>query len=93
MSTRSASPVAWVILLTLRGLLLWIVIPLGTLAWLVSVAFTRRSLAVFLRWSDANMVSVLESTILRPLFPQPVRWFTLREAADVRYRVRASDLF
>jgi len=81
-----------VILLTLRGLLLWIVVPLGTLAWLVSVTFTRRSLAVFLRWSDVNLVAALESTILRPLFPQPVRWFALKEVAELRHRVGISDL-
>ena len=93
MSTRSVSPVAWLLLLTFRGLLLWIVIPLGALAWLVSVAWARRSLAVFLRWSDAILISVLQSTILRPLFAQPVRWFTLREMDELTHRLGMSDLF
>lgn len=93
MSAQGASRFAWVLLLTLRGLLLWIVIPLGALAWLVSVAWTRRSLAVFLRWSDINLIALLESTILRPIFPQPVRWFTLKEVADLRHRIGTFDLF
>ena len=93
MRAQGASAFAWVLLFVLRGLLLWIVIPLGILAWLVSVAWTRRSLGAFLGWLDFNLIALLGSTILRPIFPQPMRMVALREMDHLKHRVGTSDLF
>jgi hypothetical protein len=92
---RRASIVARLALLCLRGVLLWIVIPLAVLAWLpVSVRLRRRGvkLGQFLGWADLNLMAFLERTILRPLFRSPIQWTPMRVMPEVTHRVGALDL-
>ena len=92
---RRASIVAWLALLCLRGVLLWMVILLAVLAWLaVSVRLQRRGvkLGQFLGWSDLNLMAFLERTILRPLFCSPIQWTPMRVMPEVAHRVGALDL-
>lgn len=92
---RRVSIIAGLALLCLRGVLLWIVIPLAALAWLpVSVRLRRRGvkLGQFLGWIDLNLVAFLERTILRPLFCSPIQWTPTRAMPEVTHRVGALDL-
>lgn len=72
------------LLLLLRGVLLWIVMPLTIVSWLLllplriirtsqgHVAFP--SLGAYLAWSDALLVAALTRTVLRPFLdiePRP----------------------
>ena len=59
-----------------RSLLLWVLIPLGSVAWVVgSVWFLRKqiSLGQFLGWLDLNLVVALLRGPLRPVVPKPRR--------------------
>lgn len=92
---RRASIVAWLALLCLRGVLLWMVILLAVLAWLaVSVRLQRRGvkLGQFLGWADLKLMAFLEWTILRPLFRSPIQWTPVRVMPEVAHRVGALDL-
>ena len=92
---KRVSIIAGLALLCLRGLLLWIVIPLAALAWLpVSVRLRRRGvkLGQFLGWVDLNLVAFLERTILRSFFRSPIQWTPTRVMPEVTYRVGALDL-
>ena len=87
--------VAGLALLCLRGVLLWIVIPLAVLAWIpVSARLRRRGvkLGQFLGWADLNLMAFLERTILRPLFRFPIQWTPMRVMPEVTHRVGALDL-
>lgn len=70
---------ATVLLLLIRGVLLWVVIPLALLAWPICVGArvlqwrrppTPRACT---KWADAALVAVLANTVLRWGF-DPVPW-------------------
>jgi hypothetical protein len=91
---RPVAVVGGLMLLFLRGILLWIVIPLAILAWLpAGYSLHRRgvSLGQFLGWVDLNLVACLERTILRPLFRAPLPWVPARSIAAVTHRVSWFD--
>jgi hypothetical protein len=91
---RPVPVVSGLMLLILRGILLWIVIPLATLAWLpAGYSLHRRgvSLGQFLGWVDLNLVACLERSILRPLFRAPLPWVPARSMAEVTHRVTWLD--
>lgn len=86
--------VAGVVLLTLRGVFLWMVVPIGVLEWLIAWHRWRRrgvSLGAILGWADLNLVAALERTLLRPLVLQPIGWTSWRELPHVEHRIRATD--
>lgn len=66
-------------LLLLRGVMLWILVPLALLTWPVCLAvqLVRRksvpSPVRYVRWWDSALVAVLGNTILRWAF-DPVAW-------------------
>jgi hypothetical protein len=92
--SRNVGPIAGIVLLLVRGILLWIAVPLGTIAWLVTLARIRRPLGQFLGWVDANLIALLERTILRPLFPSPTQeWVAARDMRGVSHRIGALDFF
>lgn len=91
---RPVPVVGGLMLLFLRDILLWIVIPLAILAWLpAGYSLHRRgvSLGQFLGWVDLNLVACLERTILRPLFRAPLPWVPARSIAAVTHRVTWFD--
>jgi hypothetical protein len=77
-----------------RGVLLWLVIPVVAVCWL-PLAFPLRRRGVtfgrFLGWVDLNLVAALQRSILRPLFRRPIRWTPVRAMPDVTHRVRWLD--
>jgi len=81
-------------LLILRGILLWVVIPVATIAWLVLWPFLRAKkvrLGQLIGWSDLNLVAALEHSILRPLALAPYPWTPWRELPNVTHRVGVAD--
>ena len=79
----------------MRGVLLWVVIPLAFCAW-IPAAFWLRPRGIgfgqFLGWADLNLVALLGRVILRPLFHSPPPWVPAREMPQVTHRVTALDL-
>lgn len=80
------------VLLVVRGLLLWILIPLGFALWLLSIGWGARvALGAFLGWLDLNLLAALERTLLRPVgglqsMPR-VEFVPVRRMQSVSHRV------
>jgi hypothetical protein len=91
---RQTSVPAGVALLLVRGVLLWIVVPLAFVCWLLLAIPLRRrgvTLGKFLGWVDLNLVAFLGRTILRPIVRRPLNWVPVSEMPEVRHRLRAQD--
>lgn len=91
---RRNSVVAGLLLLLLRGILLWVVVPLSVCVWPFVYIPLRRSrvrLGQFLGWVDLNLMAALSQIVLRPLFRDPVPWVAWGEMAGVTHRVRLID--
>ena len=85
-------PFAGVLLVLIRGLLLWVLIPLGTIAWLFSLPWSRCDPGNFLGWLDNNQIAVLQRYVLRIGFPRPgYAWVHFRDVRTVTHRIRFGD--
>ncbi|WP_341939946.1 hypothetical protein [Microbacterium sp. LWH10-1.2] len=63
----------WLLLFVFRGLALWVVIPVATLAWLrVHIWAQGATLRQAVAWYDANLIAALSNG--------PFRWLMRREA-------------
>jgi hypothetical protein len=85
---------AGICLLLLRGVLLWVAVPLGIVAWILLIPWFIRHgvrLGQFLGWIDLNLCSALERTILRPMIPQPVAWTPIGDMSQVTHRIGVID--
>ena len=82
------------LLLCIRGVLLWIVVPVGVLLWVPWRLFSRKrsGLGRFLGWLDLNLIAAIEHTILRPFVSKPLPWTPTREIPAVSHRLRIIDL-
>lgn len=81
-------------LLLVRGLLLWLVVPLGVPAWpVIALAFRRRGLGLgeFLGWLDLNLTSSIQRSVVRPFFDSPIPWTPFSDAAGLTHRIRLLD--
>lgn len=99
-STPSARPkglrgfLAGFSLLLIRGVLLWVVVPLGVVFWLLLwpyLRFKRVRLGQLLGWIDLNLVAFIERTILRRLLPDRVPWTPARALPSISHRIRPLD--
>ena len=81
------------VLLCIRGVLLWIVVPAGVLIWLPWWMFSRNrsGLGRFLGWLDLNLIAAVEHTVLRPFVSQPLPWTPTRQIPFVSHRLRFID--
>lgn len=82
------------LLLAIRGVLLWLLIPLGTIYWLMVWPILRRRqvhLLQLLGWIDVNLVAAIERTILRPLISEPLPWTPASALPRVTHRIRLTD--
>jgi hypothetical protein len=62
-------------LLVLRGVLLWLAVPLALVPWPAAWPFLRRRsvpFAQFLGWVYLNLVAGIERCVLRPLIHSPL---------------------
>ena len=79
------------LVLTLRGILLWIVLPATCLLWIMTAPFrllmksdSRPALRQYLSWADEVLIAILERTLLLPLrvlAPWP-RWPRQRDTTQ-----------
>jgi len=88
------SAAAGLLLLLIRGVLLWLTIPLSVLAWPFMWPVLRRrrvNLGQFLGWVDLNLVASIERSILRPLIRAPFAWTSTLEMSNVTHRIALTD--
>jgi len=91
---RQTSLTAGVALLLVRGVLLWIVVPLAFVCWLLlAIPLHRRgvTLGKFLGWVDLNLVALLGRTILRPIVRTSKSWVPVSAMPEVTHRLRFLD--
>jgi type IV secretory pathway TrbD component len=83
--------VAALAVLVIHGVLLWIIVPLGTLVWLVTLQPLARpavTLGAFLGWIDNNIAFVLARVLFRPMFPDAdVAWVRTRDRHAIKHRI------
>jgi hypothetical protein len=81
-------------LLLIRGLLLWLVVPLGLVLWLLLWPLLRARrvrLGQFLGWMDLNLVALLQHSLLRPLFVSRAPWIPASGLPSVSHRIGFLD--
>lgn len=91
---RRNPAVAGLLLLLLRGVLLWLVVPVATCTWPVTFVWFRRpriTLGQFLGWSDLNLMALLSRVVLRPFFRAPLPWIPWHAMPHVTHRLRFID--
>jgi hypothetical protein len=86
-----------VLLLCIRGVLLWIVWPVAGAIWLVRlpagiVRRRRVRLWQIAGWLDANLIAALERTLLRPLVDERSAFASWREVGNITERPTLRDL-
>lgn len=82
------------VLLLIRGVLLWVIIPLGTIWWVVGLPTWRKrriALGQLLGWADWNLMVAIERSLLRPFVRKPPSWIPLTDMSTVTHRVRSVD--
>lgn len=87
---------AGVILLSVRGILLWVVIPVATLLWApIQLTYWDKRITVgqVIAWADINFIALIQHTILRPLNTKPLAWIPARELPNIKHRVKIIDLY
>ncbi|MFB2598832.1 hypothetical protein ACEXQE_13640 [Herbiconiux sp. P17] len=86
------NPVAFVIGIVLRGLYLWLLVPLGALAGVITYPWLRErhaSIGQLIGWLDLNAFAVVFHSLLRPFKNSTqVPWVPLRNLSAVTHRVR-----
>lgn len=84
------------ILLAARGLLLWLLVPLGLFLWAPLFLLLRRrgvSLAQFLGWLDLNLIAAIQRTLASPFYDTKRPWTPLGAAAGLSHRIHSTDAF
>lgn len=84
------------LLLCVRGILLWLVVPIACCMWLVML-FVRPmlgqpnvSLGKVIGWADLNLIAAIAQPLLRP-FERSVPFTPWTEVSKVNHRVRLGD--
>jgi hypothetical protein len=78
------------LLVLIRGLLLWLVVPAAVLGWLVAWPLLRRRqvrMGQFLGWVDLNLVAWIEHTILRAAIRSPRAWTPAIAMPAIKHRI------
>lgn len=95
--SKENDPLALLVLLFIRGVLLWLLVPLGFVVWVLGAVWLigrGATLGKFLGWLDSNFIIILERTLLRPFFAEPTHpWVPFADIAGVTHRVGPLDLF
>ena len=86
-------PEVGVIFVTVRGWLLWIVMPCGFVAWATYYWWRRKaSLGQCLGWFDLNVGAFLQRKVLRRFIPHPsLRWVPSDQMSAVTHRVTSGS--
>jgi glycerol-3-phosphate acyltransferase PlsY len=97
MTWRGGTAVAIVggfLLLLVRGVLLWLIIPFAVICWLLSWPWLQDRdimLAHILGWLDLNLIAALTHSLLLPLVRRAAPFQPLREMGEVTHRIRGVD--
>ena len=90
-------PLPVLLVLSFRGLLLWILVPLGLTAWLLgSPWFLLKEVSPgkFLGWLDFNLGIALLRGPLRPFVAQSgVTWIPVSKMHQIEHRIGPLDLW
>lgn len=90
------TPIGLFVLVCVRSVLLWFVVPLAFVTWLVGLFWLwgKVPLRAFVRWADWNVGVALCRSILRPLMRDPLpNWAPLRSARALQNRVKFMEFF
>jgi hypothetical protein len=95
-STRSAlGAISVFALLVVRGLLLWIVIPIGFFVWLLFGWILGAGVGQFLGWLDLNLIAALQRVLVHRIngeWPMPrVASVPIGMLRSVRHSVSVLD--
>ena len=78
------------VLLLVRGVLLWIVAPLAFALWLALspwLLVKKVGPGRFLGWVDLNLIAFLQRSVARPFFPEPAPWTPVSTLPAVTHRI------
>ena len=85
------------VLLTVRGVLLWVVLPLGCAAWVLVAPWLHKrgiKFGQFLGWIDINLIVLVQRSLLRPFYRKATPpWVPATEMSGVKHRVGMIDLY
>ena len=88
---------AGILLLTVRGVLLWVVLPIGCLAWVLGAPWLHKrgiKIGQFLGWIDINLIALIQHSLLRPFYRNAaLPWLSAREISGVVHRAGLMDLY
>lgn len=90
------STVAQILVLLLHSVILWLLIPAGFLAWLISIPFTLHrpiKLGAFLAWLAYNEIAFQKRILLRPWFGAPLKWLSPRAMRGLTFRISAREMY
>jgi hypothetical protein len=74
--------------LVIRGVLLWIAVPVAVIAWAVIFWMTKARLGACLGWFDLNLNALIQRVILRPFIRKPpALWVPLSGMATTEHRI------
>ena len=97
MADKSSSLFSGLVLLTVRGVLLWVVLPLGCVAWVLVTPWRHRrgvKFGQFLGWIDINLIVLVQRSLLRPFYRKAaLPWVPATEMSGVEHRVGMIDLY
>ncbi|MFF2271260.1 hypothetical protein ACFVTX_03250 [Agromyces sp. NPDC058136] len=76
------------VMLLVRGLLLWVVIPLAAVSWVALGPITTASLGACIGWFDLNLYVLLQRVVVRPLTQEAaLAWVPLAEMKTTEHRI------
>jgi hypothetical protein len=91
-----AEAIVWFVLLVIRGLLLWLVIPLAFVLWLLispaRVVLHRpyATLGKVIGWADLNLTAAIAQILIRP-FGRRISFIQWSSLLSVNHRVSLID--
>ena len=87
---RRNSVVGGFAVLVIRGILLWVVVPLATFWWLIMKVVRRGrgvTLGQFIGWCDINLIAGIQRSVMRPVVRWPADWVPASAMPEVTHRV------
>jgi hypothetical protein len=91
---RRNSVVGGLLVLVVRGVLLWIVMPVALVVWpfiRVSQRSARVTFGQYLGWVDLNLIACVQRIATPLLVRHPIAWTSARDMSEITHRLRATD--
>lgn len=72
----------------IRSVLLWILVPVAAISWIVLYWITKASLGACLGWFDMNLNALIQRVLLRPFIRHPpASWVAMSQMASTEHRI------